>query len=226
MSELAYLISGIIMILISFFDLNIILRKESSDTLNPMVLESYKISIMLLFAMLFTWIAGVYYWITYSLLGKFLMELSSYILAVVLVISTISRFRVYIKEGMFKFRITKDFIDVLMYFAVLWIISIHFSKLSYPILAILSTLTSVLSIYFVFLLGKYYRFRSYFVVPLDLYGFYLSLSLSTACLGMLFFARFFYVQSYLLFADLIYILLIYGIAKIGIELKRHFSMMS
>lgn len=223
MSDLVYIAQGVSLGLVSLVTLGYVLSDESRGVLNSSVYRAHVLSIALSAFLVFTWISGVYYFLTYNAFGELMMELSSTLFWIFLIAANLVVLKTLAIDNGVGFRVTKEYFDVVMYFGVLWLFSYHIPHISYPLLAVLSTLSSVIVIYFTYLLGRYYRFKEFFIVPLEIYHFYLSIVLTSFALTALLFARVYSFRSYLLFAILIYVILLYGVTTLAREMKSLIS---
>ncbi len=223
MSDLVYIVQGTSLAVISLVTLGYMLSDDARRILNSGVYQAHVLSIALSLSLVFTWISGVYYFMRYDRLGALLMDLSSIIFWVFLIIANLVVLRMLALKGGAKFRLSKEHFDVILYFGVLWLFSYHIPHISYPLLAVLSTLASVIVIYFTYLLGKYYRFKEFFIVPLEIFSFYLSILLTSFSLSALLFARLYSHKAYLLFAIIIYLVLLYGVTSLAREMKSLIS---
>ncbi|WP_456478097.1 hypothetical protein [Geoglobus ahangari] len=219
MNEMGYLVQGTSLVALSLISLGYVLSEDAKSVLNSSVFQAHVLSIALVLSLVFTWVSGFYYFVTLSTTGKTLMEVSSVLFWMFMVASNLLILKTLVLNGGVKFGVSKNYFDVILYFGVLWLFSYHLPYISYHVLALLSTLACVLGIYFAYLLGKYYRYREFFIVPLEISNFYLSIVLTSFALGALFFARVYSYKSYLLFAILIYLVLIYGITTLAREMK-------
>ncbi|AKG90685.1 hypothetical protein GAH_02046 [Geoglobus ahangari] len=219
MNEMGYLVQGTSLVALSLISLGYVLSEDAKSVLNSSVFQAHVLSIALVLSLVFTWVSGFYYFVTLSATGKTLMEVSSVLFWMFMVASNLLILKTLVLNGGVKFGVSKNYFDVILYFGVLWLFSYHLPYISYHVLALLSTLACVLGIYFAYLLGKYYRYREFFIVPLEISNFYLSIVLTSFALGALFFARVYSYKSYLLFAILIYLILIYGITTLAREMK-------
>lgn len=223
MSDLVYIVQGTSLAIVSLVTLGYMLSDDAKRILDSGVYQAHILSIALSLSLVFTWISGVYYFMHLRSFGRLLMDASSSIFWVFLIIANLVILKTLVLKGGAKFRISKEYFDVIMYFGVLWLFSYHIPYISYPLLAVLSTAASILVIYFTYLLGKYYRFREFFIVPLEIFNFYLSIVLTSFALSALFFARVYSHKSYLLFAMLIYMILLYGVTTLAREMKSLIS---
>ncbi|WP_457591505.1 hypothetical protein [Geoglobus sp.] len=223
MSDLVYIVQGTSLAVISLVTLGYMLSDDARRILNSGVYQAHVLSIALSLSLVFTWISGVYYFMRYDRLGALLMDLSSIIFWVFLIIANLVVLRMLALKGGAKFRLSKEHFDVILYFGVLWLFSYHLPHISYFLLASLSTIASVIVIYFTYLLGKYYRFKEFFIVPLEIFNFYLSILLTSFSLSALLFARLYSHKAYLLFAIIIYLVLLYGVTSLAREMKSLIS---
>ncbi len=223
MEDAFYLGQGSSLLVISLILLNLILSEDSRDLLNGRVQMGYMLSFLVSISLIFTWLGGVYYFMSPSSTGKLLMEFASSLFWLVLMVSGLYIIKFLAIDNNVMPFISEKFFSVVFYFTISWLITLHLPAISYKLLAILSTAASIAGIYLNFILGKYYRFKEFFIIPLDLHTFYLSVALASVSLSLLLLARVYSYKSYLFYAIVIYLIIIYGIATLFRELRTLIS---
>ncbi|MBE8539254.1 hypothetical protein [Geoglobus acetivorans] len=221
-----YIVQGLSLLVVSSVALNLVLQNESRDILDSKVRLSYIMSIFVFASLLFTWISGFLYYMLWTNTTRFLMDLSAFIFWAVMVSANLYIIKVLVMESGVLPRMQKEFFDVVLYFIVLWLLTSHLGFISYGLLTTLSTTASIIGVYFVLVLGKYYNHKDLFIVPLEIHIFYLMSVLASISMGLLLLGRVYNYRSYLFFAILIYVFLIYGVGKIAIELRKYLSKIS
>ncbi len=223
MENSLYLGQGLSLLAVSLVLLNLVLSENSRDVLNGKVQMGYMLSFLVSISLIFTWLGGLVYYMTLSSIGKFFMEFSSSIFWIILMLSGIYVIKFLVVDNKMRPVLSERFFNIVFYFTVTWLITLHLPTISYKLLAILSTAASAAGIYLNFILGKYYKFRDFFIIPLDLHNFYVSIALASVSLSLLFMARIYSHKSYLFFAIVIYIIIIYGIGSLFREIRTLIS---
>ncbi len=213
-----YFIEGVVLLILSTVTLNILLNEGAKEYLNSRYTFAYKLAYLISFVFLLTWVCGTLYYFSPSLFSKYLMVISSEIFWIISIIGNIFLFRdLWINAGL-RFCFKMDYLNILFYLATLWLLAFHIS-MSYYFLFVLSTLSSVIILYFTMLIRKYINLTSIFVVPVNVYKFFVSFTVVTAMFSLLFLARIIEISGYLFFAITIYIFLIFTLLSLIIELK-------
>ena len=223
MENTLYLGQGLSLLAVSLVFLNLVLSENSKDVLNGKVQMGYMLSFLISVSLIFTWLSGLIYYMTLSNIGKFFMEFSSFVFWIILILSGIYVIKFLIIENKMKPVISERFFNIVFYFTVTWLVALHLPAISYQLLAMLSTAASAAGLYLTFILGKYYRFRDFFIIPLDLHNYYISIALASISLSLLFLARIYSHKSYLFFAIIIYLIIIYGIGSLFREIRTLIS---
>ncbi len=219
MDDVLYLIQGLSLLPVSLILTNLILSENSKDFLNGRVKTGYLLSFLISISLIFTWLGGLIYFVTLTKTGKLFMELSSSVFWVIMMLSGLYITKILAIDYKIRPAISEKFFNIVFYFTVTWLITIHLPAISYMLLALLSTVASTAGIYLNFILGKYYKFKEFFIIPLDLHSFYISFALASVSLSLLFLARIYSHKSYLFFAIVIYLVIIYGIGSLFRELR-------
>ncbi len=219
MDDTLYLIQGLSLLPVSLILLNLTLSENSKDFLNGKVQTGYVLSFLISISLIFTWLGGFIYFITLDKTGKLFMEISSSVFWAIMMFSGLYVTKILLIDYQVKPILNEKFFSISFYFTVIWLITLHLPAISYMLLALLSTIASIAGIYLNFILGKYYKFKEFFIIPLDLHNFYISFALASVSLSLLFLARIYSHKSYLFFAIIIYLIIIYGIGSLFRELR-------
>ncbi len=215
--ENVYLAQGVSLLITSLFVINLLLNESSRDYLNAKHDLAYFLSYLVSFGILVTWISGVYYYTTFSPLGRYMMVFSAELFWIILFVGNLVILRFLWSNGI-RINSNHSYANFVFYFAVLWLLSRNL-PMSYPLLFALSTICSILILYFIFLLRKYLSLVEVFVVPVDVYKFFLSFSIVSVLFSLLMLARMVEIRSYLFFAIVIYVVLLLALTFLIREIR-------
>ncbi|ADC65942.1 hypothetical protein Ferp_1799 [Ferroglobus placidus DSM 10642] len=213
-----YLVEGLTLFVLSCLTMNTLFSEGAKDYLNSRYELAYKIAYLTSFIFVLTWISGTLYFFFSSTVTRYLMILSSEIFWIVALSINLMILRdLWVNAGA-RFNYKMEYLNIIFYLATLWLLSYHIS-MSYMLLAILSTVSSVIILYFTALLRKYISLIGVFVIPVDVYKFFLSFVVVSAMFSLILLARTVGIHSYLFFVILIYVFVIFVLLSLIKELK-------
>ncbi len=213
-----YLVEGLTLLILSCLTMNVLFSEGAKDYLNSRYELAYKIAYLISFIFVLTWTSGTLYYFSPSTISRYLMILSSEIFWIVaLFINLMILKELWVNAGA-RFTYKMEYANVIFYFATIWLLSIHI-PVSYMLLAILSTISSIIILYFTILLKKYISLIGVFVIPVDVYKFFLSFIVVSAMFSMILLARTVGISSYLFFVISIYVFVIFVLLSLIRELR-------
>ncbi len=213
-----YLIEGLGLFILSCLTMNLLFSEGSREYLNSRHNLTYKIAYLISFVFVLTWVTGLIYYLKPSTISRYLMILASEVFWISSIIVNLIIFReLWINVGA-RFTFKTEYVNIIFYLLTLWLLSFHIF-VSYPFLALLSTVSSVVILYFTFLLKRYIGMIEVFVIPVNVYKFFISYTVVSALFSLLLLARIVEISSYLFFAISIYVFVIFVLLSLIRELR-------
>jgi hypothetical protein len=173
---------GLLLTLLSLISLSMILNKETKDFINERVGVARRHGILLLGAILVVNFSGTALLLIGSEFMKAMMVASSVVLSVALIYIEASTIYTLIKNGYYT-KLTKEFIDVMIYMTVLWLLFDRLS-ISWAMIGVASSVLMLSILYFAVMIEKYLRIASRIVVPVNLFFLTLGTRLFSAMMGL------------------------------------------
>ena len=213
-----YLIEGLTLFILSCLTMNVLFSEGAREYLNSRHDLAYKLAYLISFIFVLTWVTGLIYFLYPSSVSRYLMILASEVFWIASVFANVAILReLWINIGS-RFTFKMEYTNIIFYLATLWLLSFHIF-VSYPFLALLSTISAAAILYFTALLRKYVSMIEVFVIPVNVYKFFLSFTVISAMFSLLLLARIVEVSSYLFFAVSIYVFVIFVLLSLIKELR-------
>ncbi len=219
-----YTLLGGILFLISIFSLSVYLqpaREGIAEFVSRQIKRAMGFCFLVLLFLLFLWMVGIWLLINPSNLALALMGAGAVGLWAVLVVINAVMTYTLIKNN-YRPVLSKDLIDIVVYFAVLYMVLERFD-FPWITVGVASTILSVAIIYLLSVLVRYSRIFDIIVEPVNLYTLALGFRVFSGLIGLLLISfdysenvfKELIVFSYLFFASV----MLYTIREVGALLK-------
>lgn len=181
-----YALMGFTLLIISLFGLSVFLqpsRRNIAEFVSRQIKRIYVYGLLISLFLILQWIAGIWILVRPGEEALILMKIGGICLWAVLVLLNAVMTYILLKNG-YRPVLSKDLVDIVVYFAVLYLV---LEKFTFPwvTVGVVSTILTVLMLYMLNILIRYSRMFEDIVEPVNLYTLVLGFRIFSGLVGLM-----------------------------------------